>query len=133
MPSTAASADPYLTSVQWSRRFLGLRLFLSLAVAGWSGYAAHVERSVELIGLLAKELTGNEWKIANESRLAVLCLEPRDRADARAIVRKIVDSGRAWVSVATFEGREVIRICATHGETTPDDIAELVRVLRDES
>ena len=40
MPSTAASTDPYLNTVQWSRRFLGLRLFLSLGVAGWQGIAA---------------------------------------------------------------------------------------------
>src|SRR5581483_7472473 len=33
MPSNASSLDPYLNTVQWSRRFLGLRLFLSLAVA----------------------------------------------------------------------------------------------------
>ncbi len=45
MPSSASSLDPYLNTVQWSRRFLGLRLFLALAVAGWRGYgAAHVER-----------------------------------------------------------------------------------------
>ena len=37
MPSSVASVDPYLNSVQWSRRFMGLRLFLSLAAAGWQG------------------------------------------------------------------------------------------------
>ena len=47
MPSNNASSDPYVTSVQWSRRFLGLRMFMSLAAAGWSGYAEHVERSVD--------------------------------------------------------------------------------------
>ena len=30
-------ADPYAHSMQWSRRFIGLKLFLSLAVAGWDG------------------------------------------------------------------------------------------------
>jgi glutamate/tyrosine decarboxylase-like PLP-dependent enzyme len=133
MPSNTASADPYMTSVQWSRRFLGLRLFLSLAVAGWAGHAAHVERSIELIRLLREDLKGKGWRIANDSHLAVLCVEPPpQREDARTIVRRVVDSGCAWVSVATFEGREVIRICATHGETMPDDVAELVRALQGE-
>jgi len=40
MPSNLKGSDPYVTSVQWSRRFLGLRLFLSLAATGWSGYGA---------------------------------------------------------------------------------------------
>ena len=39
---------PHVTTVQWSRRFLGLLLFLSLAAAGWVGYRKHVERSIEL-------------------------------------------------------------------------------------
>ncbi len=30
MPSHAPTADPYLTTLQWSRRFMGLRLFLAL-------------------------------------------------------------------------------------------------------
>lgn len=47
MPSKL-SADPYINSVQWSRRFLGLRLFLSLAASGWSGYGDHVERTLGL-------------------------------------------------------------------------------------
>ncbi len=45
MPSSVTAIDPYLNTVQWSRRFLGLRLFLSLAAAGWSGYATHIERA----------------------------------------------------------------------------------------
>ena len=46
MPSNVPNLDPYVTTVQWSRRFLGLRLFLSLAVAGWDGYGKHMERSI---------------------------------------------------------------------------------------
>jgi hypothetical protein len=41
----------------------------------------------------------------------------------------VLASGRAWVAPATFEGRDVVRICATHGETTLADVAELVDVL----
>ena len=37
--------------------------------------------------------------------------------------------GCVWVAAATFEGREVIRACVTHGETTPDDVIELVNAL----
>jgi glutamate/tyrosine decarboxylase-like PLP-dependent enzyme len=34
-----AVVDPYVHSLQWSRRFIGLKLFLTLATTGWSGYA----------------------------------------------------------------------------------------------
>jgi len=116
--------------VQWSRRFLGLRLFLSLAIAGWDGYARHVERCVRLASMIAEQLGMRGWSIANRSRLAVLCAVPPAGADAApAIVKRVLASGRAWVSLATFEGRQVIRICVTHGETASDDVAKLIDAL----
>jgi glutamate/tyrosine decarboxylase-like PLP-dependent enzyme len=132
MPSNSRGLDPYLISVQWSRRFLGLRLFLSLAAAGWAGYARHVERSIDLIRLLAEHLVQRGWRIENEPLLGVLCFAPAGQRDgeARAIVSRVLASGRAWISVAVFEGREVIRACVTHGGTGRDDIIELVDVLK---
>jgi glutamate/tyrosine decarboxylase-like PLP-dependent enzyme len=130
MPSNDPGLDPYLTSVQWSRRFLGLRLFLSLAAAGWRGYGEHVERSIALADLLEEKLRARGWSIANASPLALLCIDPGSgRAAARSIVERVVASGRAWISTAIFEGREVIRACVTHGETRADDVAELVDAL----
>jgi aromatic-L-amino-acid decarboxylase len=131
MPSNDRDLDPYVNSVQWSRRFLGLRLFLSLAAAGWSGYAEHVERAIELTALLREKLLELGWSIANQSLLAVLCIEPPPGfADVRSIVGQVITSGRSWVSVARFEGRDIIRACVTHGETMPIDIAELVDALQ---
>ena len=131
MPSNVAGLDPYVTSVQWSRRFLGLRLFLSLAAAGWPGYAEHIERSVALSDLLNEELRARGWLIANNSPLAVSCIEPPlPFGDAKAIAERVLASGKAWIAVAKFEGRDVIRACVTHGETTRDDVHELVIALQ---
>jgi glutamate/tyrosine decarboxylase-like PLP-dependent enzyme len=130
MPSSATSIDPYLNSVQWSRRFMGLRLFLSLGAAGWQGYGAHVERAARVTELIEERLTARGWAIANDSRLAVLCvLPPAGSAPVREIVRRLLASGRAWAAVAKLEGREVVRICATHGEISLADIEELVAAL----
>jgi glutamate/tyrosine decarboxylase-like PLP-dependent enzyme len=130
MPSTASSIDPYLNTVQWSRRFMGLRLFLSLAAAGWSGYSAHVERAVTVIERIKERLLALGWSPANDSRLAVLCVvPPQDSAPIREIARRVLASGRAWVAVAKIVGREVIRICATHGEISLEDVETLVAAL----
>jgi len=132
MPSNVATVDPYLNSVQWSRRFLGLRLFLSLAAAGWAGYGAHVERSVAVIDRIKERLLARGWSTANDSPLAVLAaVPPAALGDIRSLVRRVVASGRVWVAPATFEGRDVVRICATHGETTLEDVDELVAALND--
>jgi glutamate/tyrosine decarboxylase-like PLP-dependent enzyme len=130
MPSSAISTDPYLNTVQWSRRFLGLRLFLSLGVGGWQGLAEHVERSVAVIAQVKERLMAHGWTVANDSALAVLCVEPpAGGPGVRDIVRRTLQSGRAWVARSTFAGREVVRICATHGQTGQADVEELVNVL----
>jgi aromatic-L-amino-acid/L-tryptophan decarboxylase len=130
MPSHHAGRDPYLNSVQWSRRFLGLRLFLSLAAAGWEGYARHVEHAIELAALLKAELRARSWTIANDSPVAVVCAEPpAGSADIPILVQRVLASGRAWVSAATFESHPVVRACITHGETTSEDVVELVEAL----
>ncbi len=130
MPSSLAAVDPYLNSVQWSRRFLGLRLFLALAAAGWEGLGAHVERGVEVIERVKERLLASGWRIANDSPLAVLdAIPPAALGDVRALVRRVVSSGRAWVAPTTFEGQEVVRICATNGETAIGDVDALVAAL----
>jgi len=130
MHSHEASLDPYMNSAQWSRRFLGLRLFLSLAAAGWSGHAAHIERAVAQCALIRVELERRGWTVVNDSPLAVLnVVPPAALGEPRTRVERVVKSGRAWVSLARFEEREVIRICVTHGETRDEDIAILIEAL----
>ncbi len=130
MPSNDRERDPYVLSLQWSRRFLGLRLFLSLALAGWNAYAHHVDRAIDLADRLSAILAARGWRIANRSSLAVLCIDPPPgAADVRTIVSKVLASGRGWISAATFEGRDVIRACITHGETSLQDIETLVDAL----
>jgi glutamate/tyrosine decarboxylase-like PLP-dependent enzyme len=130
MPSSISGVDPYLNSVQWSRRFLGLRLFLALTAAGWEGLGAHVERGVEVIERIKEGLLALGWKIANDSPLAVLdAIPPAGLGEVRALVRRVVASGRAWVAPTLFEGRDVVRICATNGETGSEDVNALIAAL----
>jgi glutamate/tyrosine decarboxylase-like PLP-dependent enzyme len=130
MPSNATGLDPYLNSVQWSRRFMGLRLFISLAAAGWSGYGVHVERAAALITEAERLLRMRGWAILNDSRLAVLCaVPPAGSTVVRDLVRRVLASGRVWVAAARFEGRDVVRVCATHGQATLSDVEELVDAL----
>jgi aromatic-L-amino-acid decarboxylase len=130
MPSTVSALDPYLNSMQWSRRFMGLRLFLALACAGWEGYAAHVERAVQVIAIVKQQLLARGWRALNDSQLAVLCVVPPPGAPPlRELVRRVLASGRAWAAVTTFAGQEAVRICATHGEISIGDVQELVESL----
>jgi hypothetical protein len=82
------------------------------------------------MALLKEKLPARGWTIANNSCLAVLCIEPPPgSADVRSIAARVLASGKAWVAAAKFEGRDIIRVCLTHGEATAQDIAELVEAL----
>jgi len=130
MPSNIPDRDPYVLTIQWSRRFIGLQLFVSLAAAGWQGYAAHLERAIDLAQMLQRKLLTCGWTIANESPLAVVCAEPPPGfPDVRSIARQVVASGLAWVSTTVFRKRYVLRMCITNGRTMPQDIEALVCLL----
>jgi len=130
MQSHELSLDPYMNTIQWSRRFLGLRLFLSLAAAGWAGHAAHIERAVAQSEWIRGALERRGWSIINDSPFALLnVVPPRRLGEPKAVVARVLASGRAWVSLGRFEERDVIRICVTHGETSDADLAILVDTL----
>lgn len=127
MPDSEAESDFYLNSAQWSRRFLGLRLFLSLGAAGWQGYADHVGHARSLADRFARQMIAHGWASANDSEMAVVCVVPPEGNDAvEAIVDRVQASGTSWVSKAILEGKPVLRMCVTNGRTTAHDIDELV-------
>ncbi|MDW9433013.1 aminotransferase class V-fold PLP-dependent enzyme [Sinorhizobium meliloti] len=130
MPSNDASRDPYVTSALWSRRFIGVRLFMNLAVSGWSGYAHHVERAVALIGRLRTSLQESGWEIANDSPMAVLNVIPPPRLGSSAdVVARTQTHGGAWVSLASVERKPTVRICITNGQTDEADVDALHEIL----
>jgi glutamate/tyrosine decarboxylase-like PLP-dependent enzyme len=134
MPRDAAGleiVDPYQHSMQWSRRFIGLKVFLSLLTAGWDGYAAVIRHQTAMGALLREELRGAGWRIENDTELPVVCFSQSGDSDAQAIVRRIVRSGHAWISTTVIKGRTVLRACITHFATQPEDVRALVSALNE--
>jgi glutamate/tyrosine decarboxylase-like PLP-dependent enzyme len=140
MPREAAGmevVDPYAHSMQWSRRFIGLKLFLTLAVAGWEGYAETLRRQVALGDRLRRELRGSDWKVVNETPLPVVCFRDGRRggaesgADVAEILRIVLASGRAWISTARVGSQMVLRACITNYRTGAEDVDALVQVLNE--
>jgi aromatic-L-amino-acid/L-tryptophan decarboxylase len=128
MPS-AESTDPYLTSAQWSRRFIGLKVFMSLAAAGRAGYTAQIERDCRLGDRLRERLRERGWQIVNETPLPVVCFVPGDRAadadELGRIAAAVEASGDAWISVARLDGHPALRACVISHRTTEADLDAL--------
>ncbi len=123
-----APVNPYSHTLQWSRRFLGLRMYLSLLVFGWEGYAETIRHHVELGDYLRGRLTEAGWTIENDTPLPVVCFS-RPGTDALAVCGRVVASGQAWLSVYPIHGVDVLRAGITNYATTRADIDRLVELL----
>jgi len=65
--------DPFSHSIQWSRRFIGLKVYLSLLIYGWKGYEKVINYQKEMGDLLKNKLIENGWIIKNDTELPVVC------------------------------------------------------------
>lgn len=121
--------EPHLRSLQWSRRFIGLKVFLSLLVAGWDGYAAAIDHMTEMGDLLRHELQAAGWEIRNDTPLPVVCFADPGLGDQEPIARAVLQSGEAWISTTRLRGELVLRACITNYRTDEEDIRALIRSL----
>jgi len=130
MPSAEPSEDPYITSMQWSRRFIGLKLFLSLAATGWAGMDAAIARQIELAAYLVARLQQENWRVLNNSPMAVVVfVDDSAQSSPELIVSRVQARQSAWISVAKFEGHSALRACITSFRCEAHDVDALIREL----
>jgi glutamate/tyrosine decarboxylase-like PLP-dependent enzyme len=127
MPGKTAgpALDPYTTSVQWSRRFIGLKLFLALAQHGESGYVEMIEHQTHIGDVLRESLKGAGWRIVNTTPLPVVCFT-RDGLDTARFVAALHERQIAWMSEVRLGGAPAVRACITSFRTTELDIQQVV-------
>lgn len=129
------TTDPFTHSIQWSRRFIGLKVFLSLAAAGWEGYARVLEHQAHMGALLRTGLQGSGWRLANDTPLPVVCFNNADPEfgieTCQQIVDTVIRSGRAWISTIQLgqAKRSAIRACITNFRTDQQQLDQLVNEL----
>jgi aromatic-L-amino-acid decarboxylase len=137
MPGATEDArDPYTTSMQWSRRFIGLKLFLTLGTIGRSGYAVQVERDCELGDHLRSLLKSRDWDVINATPLPIVCFTD-GRAGVvggaagyhREVAAAVVERGNVWISTVDLGEVTALRACITSYRTGLEDLEALVEEL----
>lgn len=126
--------DQYTAGVQWSRRAIGLKVFMALAEVGLEGYGKIIEHQADIGSLLRKRLLQNGWVIVNDTRLPVVCFTNQDiRAGnytTKDILKTIYERSRVWISDVVLGGEEsVLRACITSFRTDEKDITCLIEEL----
>jgi len=124
-------ADPHLRSMQWSRRFTGLKVFLSLAAAGWAGYEETIRHQTAMGQRLRTKLLEAGWQVLNDTPLPVVCFTNGGGAEQlRSIAKKVVSSGEAWISTTLLaKTTPALRACITNYRTRESDVDALVAAL----
>lgn len=124
--------DPFAHSLQWSRRFTGLKLYLALLVFGWEGYRDILRHQVQMGALLRKKLLSAGWKVYNDTPLPVILFGHPSNETAefvRQACNQVLQAGRSWISVYTLQGQATLRACITNYRTEEEDLDQLMEGL----
>ena len=132
----AGVVDLYQHGLQWSRRFHGLKVFLSLLIHGWEGYRAAIRHMFAMGDLLERRLRESDWQIVNSTLLPISCFVDARRRDGatperlEAVRANVFNSGAAWISTTRLgAGKPALRACITNFRTGPDDVEALIAAL----
>jgi len=127
MPAKLTSDDAHATfnplehSPQWSRRFIGLKLFMALAERGEEGYAGMIHHQARMGDVLRERLLGSGWRIVNSTPLPVVCFT-RDGVDPGKLLADMRERQIAWMSDAQIGNVHALRACISSFKTTEREI-----------
>ena len=120
-------------SLELSRRFRALKLWLSLRYHGLGAFRAAIRADLEHARQLQAAIAAADaLQLMAPHELSAVCF--RHRTDpARncndlnaAILKRVIDRGRVYLSNATLNGQFVLRACFVNHRTTAADVAQIV-------
>ncbi|HEY2975066.1 MAG TPA: aspartate aminotransferase family protein [Pyrinomonadaceae bacterium] len=125
-----------------TRRFNSLKLWMALKFMGRQGYAAVIERQIELTHYLASRLEElTDFKRVGPVETAVCCFRflpengpktpdgvQQDRLQQK-LQQKIEHSGEAWITTTVLNGRRALRVNINSFLTERRHIDDLVELL----
>jgi glutamate/tyrosine decarboxylase-like PLP-dependent enzyme len=133
---TEQTIDPYATTIQWTRRAIGLKVFMSLAESGLDGYRRLIEHQASMGDFLRQRLKHEGYEIVNDSALPLTCFTHSAIRESKLtttdVLNRVYSQGKVWISdVAPGGGSRFLRACVTHYETNEEDIECLLQELRE--
>jgi glutamate/tyrosine decarboxylase-like PLP-dependent enzyme len=129
--NTATSRDEMDWTPEFSRRARGFAVYAALRSLGRSGVAELVERCCSHARTFGDELAKLPGcEILNEILLNQVLLRFADDETTSAVLRRVQESGEAWMSGTTWDGRAAIRISVSNWRTSDEDVARTLAAFR---
>jgi glutamate/tyrosine decarboxylase-like PLP-dependent enzyme len=132
----------YEYSIEGTRRFRALKLWMSWQHLGTDGLGGLIEHDDDLAAYLASQLrAAADFDLACEPELSVVCFRhlppsiaarPTDQIDRyqAALQRALEIDGSAWVSVTTLRGSTYLRAGIVNPNSTRAETDTLLLALR---
>jgi aromatic-L-amino-acid decarboxylase len=134
----------YVHGFEQSRRFRGLKVWLSFKRYGTREIGRWIDANVDLAERLHELCTrSRDFVSAVAPRMSAVCIryapreggglaEPEAARIHREVAREIERQGRFWIATTELKGRSHFRICPVNFRTRPEHVDELFATLRRE-
>jgi len=122
-------------SLELSRRFRALKLWLSLRYHGLAAFRDSIRKCLSLAQRLATNVRNQaELELLAPAELSAVCFRHRGgqehSADLNqlnaAVLKRVVERGRVYLSNATLRGQFCLRACIVNHRTTEADVDQVV-------
>jgi len=136
------SSDPtegfafFEESIELSRRFRALRLWLSLRYHGLQAFRESITKDLELAQRLANAIESHgKFQLLVFPELTAVCFRYRtDKATSEddlsrrnaEILQRVIRRGRVYLSNATLRGKFYLRACIVNHRTTDEDVDAVI-------
>ena len=116
---------------EFSRRARGFPVYAALRSLGRSGVAALVEDACAHARTIAVELAALPGvEVLNDVVLNQVLFRFETDERTHAALRRVQQSGEAWLGGTTWDDRAAIRVSVSNWQTTDDDVDRLVAAFR---
>jgi glutamate/tyrosine decarboxylase-like PLP-dependent enzyme len=113
-------------SMELSRRFRALKLWMSLQFHGRRAFREAVAQDLRHAQLLAQTIRSQpQLELLAPVPLSAVCFRHRTRDNA-ALLKRLIARGRVYLSNATIRGQFALRACFVNHLTKDDDVRAIV-------
>ena len=121
-------------SLELSRRFRALKIWLSLRYHGLNAFRAAILADLEHARQLADNIRITpQLELLAPVELSAVCFRYREHPGGAdldelnsAILRRVIENGRIYLSNASIRGQFALRACFVNHRTRPGDVAQVV-------
>jgi aromatic-L-amino-acid decarboxylase len=128
-------ANPVDRTLEYSRPFRSLRLWMAFRVYGAVQYRDWIEDTLANASLLTESLRESpEFELLHDPMLSTVCFRhvPPGAGDIDThninLVREMQRDGRVFLAPADVDGRACLRVCFVNFRTTSDEVAYVLEV-----